>query len=343
MTGLVSNLKIVSATEENAHDWATIYLEGLKSCKWMSRYLSKQQLTLKKVEQIFLRQIQEQEPKDQFLIGYIDNTPVGIIQFTTYWIPTASKILTHFPLVHPRFQRRGVGKSLVRVGVKNALAKGDINVWSEGWSKDKRELAVYEAFYQAIGFEKKSNRLELCCLLREFDENILPEKKELQVVHSNKMSDELVEVISKAYSNSQDQLHILTNFRDKALTRKFLEKSIEDFGKAGFEINSSIFKFQGEICAGLLTGTSKEKGIILEVGVIQKFRRKRIGLQIVSSSLLSMQAQGIKEVVLGVDANNKAAINLYEKLGFQKSWYGQLLQLENKQKLGIDNTLVDEK
>lgn len=335
MTNLLSNLKIIPATEDTADDWATIYLEGLQSCKWMSRYLSKQQLSLKKVTQIFLRQIHEQEPKEQFLIAYLEDSPVGIIQFADYWTPKASKIVSHSPLVHPRFQRRGVGKALVREGVKNAFKQGDVYVWSEGWSKDKRELAVYEAFYQAIGFKKISDRLELCCLLSEFNENILPEKKPIQVMHSNKISDELVTVISKAYSHSQDQLHRLTDFDNKTLTRKFLEKNVENFGKAGFEIRGSIYKWQGEICAGLLIGTAKEKGIILEVGVVPKFRRKKIGLQIVGSALLFMRAQGIKEVVLGVDANNKAAINLYDKLGFKKSWYGQLLRLESRRKLGM--------
>jgi ribosomal protein S18 acetylase RimI-like enzyme len=48
-----------------------------------------------------------------------------------------------------------------------------------------------------------------------------------------------------------------------------------------------------------------------------------------------MKNQGVKEIILGVDSENLPAIKLYEKLGFEKTWFGVLMLLEEKEKLGI--------
>ena len=84
-----------------------------------------------------------------------------------------------------------------------------------------------------------------------------------------------------------------------------------------------------------MTATSRKKGMILEIGVIPKYRKLKIAQNLITNYIIQMKNQGIKEIVLGVDHENVPAINLYEKLGFKKTWFGVLMLLEDKEKLGL--------
>ena len=69
---------------------------------------------------------------------------------------------------------------------------------------------------------------------------------------------------------------------------------------------------------------SKLVGWIDDVYVLPKFRHRGIGKKLVVECLNKMKAAGVEAVTLQVLTENKAAIKLYEKLGFKTYRYGMI-------------------
>ncbi len=331
------NLQIFSASEEHADDWTEIFLKGMKSCRWMKKYLTRQNITEYDVKMSFLQDLKNKTADELLLIAYVDDFPAGIIRFDSYFIPGASKIISHFPLLHPRYQRKGIGKELVKQGILSAYKDGNNDIWSESWALNKKEINIYRSFYEKIGFESKSFRLEMSCSISSFNDKKNEVRNDIEIISSNKISTEMIDMISQSYGESKDVLHEIEKLGDPLITKSFLNRTKESFESLGFVVNCLIAKYQGNLCAGLLTATTKNKGMILEIGVLPEYRSKRIAWHMISQYLSKMKKQSISEVVLGVDESNTPAIKLYEKLGFRQIWFGHLMLLVDKTKLGLNN------
>lgn len=324
-----------NATIAHAADWAKIFIKGMKNCQWMTRYFKEQNFSELDVSISIAQDINKKSDAELFLIAYISDKPIGIIRFDEYWVPGATKILSHFPLILPKFQRKGIGRLLVKEGFQQAFAKGFSECWTECWSMDKREISLYQKFYEKIGFRKKSDRLEMNCALEHINIENKIDLKGLRTKSRQEVTSELVKAISTSYGSSLDKLHTIEHLDKPEITKHFLEKTRKTVENIGFTIQCIVAKYEKELCAGLMTATSKNKGMILEIGVIPKYRKLKIAQSLITNYIIQMKNQGIKEIVLGVDHENLPAINLYEKLGFKKTWFGILMLLEDKEKLGL--------
>jgi len=72
---------------------------------------------------------------------------------------------------------------------------------------------------------------------------------------------------------------------------------------------------------------SRLVGAIHDVYVLSEFRGRGIGKKLIIECLNRMKAAGAKLVRLQVLTENKAAIELYEKLGFKTYRYGMIKQI----------------
>jgi Acetyltransferases len=62
-----------------------------------------------------------------------------------------------------------------------------------------------------------------------------------------------------------------------------------------------------------------KKGHVVSIAVLENYRRRGIGKQLLLSSMQKMrEAYGAEEVYLEVRVSNYPAISLYEKLGYRK-------------------------
>jgi len=328
-------ITIKHATQVHANDWASIFIKGMKNCRWMTRYLKEQNISELDVSISISQDISRKADAELFLIAYIGDKPIGIIRFDEYWVPGAVKIISHFPLVLPKFQRKGIGKLLVREGILQAYANGFSDCWTECWSKDKREISIYQTFYEKIGFQKKSDRLEMMCSLEEIKIENEITLKGLKLNTKHEVTSSLVNAISNSYGDSLDKLHEIERLDNPKITEYFLKKTKETVENIGFSVQCIVAKYNQKLCAGLMTATSKNRGMILEIGVISKYRQLKIAQKMITDYITQMKNQGIKEITLGVDKENIPAIKLYEKLGFKETWFGVLMLLEDKEKLRI--------
>jgi ribosomal protein S18 acetylase RimI-like enzyme len=327
---------IKKATPDDAEDWARIFIKGMNNCRWMTRYIKEQNISELDVEISITQDMNKRAEAEIFLMAFFLEKPIGIIRFDEYWVPGAVKILSHFPLVLPKFQRKGIGKLLVKEGILQAKAKGFSDCWTECWSMDKREINLYQTFYEKIGFQRKSDRLEMRCSLEQTNiEKDIP-LKGLKTRSKHDVTSNLVKAISSSYGDSLDKLHTLENLNDPKNTKHFLDKTKETVEKVGFRVQCIIAKYERKLCAGLMTATSRNRGMILEIGVMPEFRKLKIAQSMIIDYMIQMKNQGVKEIVLGVDKENIPAIKLYEKLGFEKTWFGVIMFLEEREKLGLE-------
>ncbi len=330
------NLRIVPLANDSIEDWSRVFLKGMKSFRWMLRYLRDLNITEVDVEHSIKEDLAHKKESEQFLIAYLDNIPVGIIRLDEYWIVNSIKVLSHFPLVLPRFQGRNIGRALVLEGVKNAFRKGFDSVWSECWSKDNREIKVYNSFYEKCGFISKSNRYEMSCLIQKMDFDNIVINDTITINTSHEITNDLILSISKAYAKSEDRLHSIEKLGDKENAKIFLNRTKRIFEELGYSLESFIAYDNNNPCAGLLTATTNKSGIILEIGVIPEFRKMKLAQTLIIKYLKKLQKKDISEVILGVDESNLPAIDLYEKLGFRITWKGNVMLLEDKKKLGLE-------
>nr|NHJ85758.1 GNAT family N-acetyltransferase [Asgard group archaeon] len=287
------------------------------------------------IEISFIEDVNNKNPNDILLLAYYNKIPVGIIRLEEYWLPNTMKILSHFPLVVPRYQRCGIGSLLVKEALLRAQERGFSNIWAECWSKDKREIAVYQTFYDKIGFINESNRLEMNCNLDRFKSKNFTEKQELNKTISSELSDEFVETMSSSYAVSKDKLHALENLGDPSICRGFLLKTQSIFDRIGLDVKFILSKFEEQNCAAMMVASSKYKGMVLEIGVLPDFRKMRVGQTLIVDYLTELKNKNCKEVILGVDEENIPAVALYAKLGFQQTWFGSMFLLHDYEKLGL--------
>lgn len=336
MTNRKKKFKIVPLTSKLAEDWAEVFLEGMKNCQWTMKYLLKQKITKYDVTLSIIEDINSRSAQEQFLIAYYQGIPAGIIRLDSYYIPNSNKILSHFPLIKNRFQRKGIGKTLVKEGIKNTQGIEEKSIWHESWSLNQKEIDEYEAFYEKIGFKTKSNRMEMACNLESVPKKQLKKQFRIKEEISNIISDEFITLISESYKKSKDRLHQIENLGNYEIAKGFLQKTETSFDTTGFNVEYRTAYLSDQQCGGLMTATEKEKGMILEIGVLPEFRAQNIATALITNYLKEMKGKEVKEISLGVDKENIPAIKLYEKFNFKPTWQGKIMKLENWEKLGLD-------
>jgi len=98
-----------------------------------------------------------------------------------------------------------------------------------------------------------------------------------------------------------------------------------------------VAKSKDKIVGFALAGVPREPsldvaefvGSLNDVYVLPEFRRKGIGKKLSNHCLKKMKDMGVKTVRLTVLSENKAAVRLYEQLGFKVYRYGMLKPFEH--------------
>ncbi|MEM0021033.1 MAG: ribosomal protein S18-alanine N-acetyltransferase [Fervidicoccaceae archaeon] len=99
---------------------------------------------------------------------------------------------------------------------------------------------------------------------------------------------------------------------------------LDNWGKAFFvaEVEGKIVGYimnRIETGLGYIRKLIVKKGHVVSIGVLEGYRRRGIGEELMRRGMSSMRDDyGAKEVYLEVRVSNDPAIRLYEKLGFRK-------------------------
>ncbi|MEA2071151.1 MAG: GNAT family N-acetyltransferase [Asgard group archaeon] len=322
---------IRDATITDADDWTEVFLKGIGCCPWMKSYLQEREISATDVTLSFIEDIQIKDSKEIFLIAYNHKIPIGIIRLDEYWFPKQMKIVSHYPLIIPEYQKQGIGKQLVMKGIHKAKKEKCETIWAECWSKDYGEVVEYRTFYQKVGFKNKSNRYEMQLDISTYK----PQQKnnpELTIEKTTKLTKKMIAIISTAYAQSEDRLHKIEQLGKTNIARKFLKKTLEIYKEAGYKVTIYIAKIEKQLAGVLLTASKGKQGSIMEIGVAPEFRGQQIATNLIQIFLKEAVHNNLTSITLGVDKTNSAALKLYKKFGFVKSWYGTILRFEKDRK-----------
>lgn len=137
---------------------------------------------------------------------------------------------------------------------------------------------------------------------------------------SEARQEEAAELIAHSYSGHIDS-QINDQYRSTAGARRFLLNIIQYpgcgsfFGPASFV---AIDRYTQKTCGLCLTSLVSERtGHITQLCVAPEHRGSGLGRQLLRHSLLALAAHGANRTSLTVTSENREAIGLYERMGFQ--------------------------
>ncbi|MEM2081076.1 MAG: ribosomal protein S18-alanine N-acetyltransferase [Candidatus Bathyarchaeia archaeon] len=125
-----------------------------------------------------------------------------------------------------------------------------------------------------------------------------------------KIEDATIRLLDKLYDIEKQC------FEQEAFTRQYLAYLLTDYNTVGLvaRVNSEIAGF-AIACIDIERSTLF--GHILTVNVVPAYRRKGIAQKLLREIEALLRAKGIKKCRLEVREDNIAALNLYQKLGYE--------------------------
>ena len=166
----------------------------------------------------------------------------------------------------------------------------------------EKEEAIAE--FESLGFEEIDDCYEMeYKMIQPFE---VSDKIQFNKVNREKIQDFLC-LAKEFLSDSPDVM--------LSQTLKFASELPKEFLDAYCNIEEFYFINKGEQTIGIINFNSKT-GRISNVGIAPAHRRKGYGEQAIKFALNKLLENNIKQAYLRVHVKNKAAMKLYEKIGF---------------------------
>ena len=210
-------------------------------------------------------------------------------------------------VVHPDARRNGIGKALVQAAL-DRTRDSRIRLWAHG------ELSSAYGLSENLGFEKSRELWQMRRSLfapfpkAQFSPEIVIRAFEIDVDENN-----WLELNSQVFADHPEQ---------GRMTREDLDVRMSEawFDPTGFLIATRDGKMVGyhwtKVHGGQGTHGHSEIGEIYVLGVAPSERGTGLARALSIRGLEHLRSQGLPAAMLYVDADNTAAIGLYESLGF---------------------------
>lgn len=235
-------------------------------------------------------------------------------------------VLPWHPGVIPDRRCEGVGEALITEVSKCVKARGAEKVtFTLKYSCDSPESGAWlDNLYRGCGFvQTRPKGLQMLADLTRIEPLGSSVNSELEITGRENLDiDDLVAYTLRAFaSDPEDRADFgwdpLTTTWEGA--RKFFDRTISGEKWRSPPQFFRVAWLGGEPVgfAGSLSMRSDDtRGIVGPVGVFPEHRRRGIGTAVVLSSLDILREHGFKYAYLGTSVDNKRAIGLYEKIGF---------------------------
>jgi ribosomal protein S18 acetylase RimI-like enzyme len=232
-----------------------------------------------------------------------------------HWTKSMAYLLSWHPLVIP--PNPGVSQKLVRECIKRAGSSGRdrMEVFLMNLTDGYREYAAKCAeIYHAAGMKRGQEWTFMKADLTNLD---FPMRELPDTMHARSLveisNDELWPSYDLAFSNGGDR-------RYENQTKEQRRENFDTFfsRKALYDADASLVLFDGEtIIAFVKIDITKEGTYVHGVGVIPEYRKQGIGKFVLGSSLQRASENNHKKMMLEVDIENQAAVELYKSVGFK--------------------------
>ncbi len=219
--------------------------------------------------------------------------------------------------VHPEQRRRGIGRTIFDENLRRARDRGreePADATVVGQTMVDQDQAGNLRLVEAAGFEA----VRWFFLMRRPDledipETTLPDGIELRPVQPDQ---------HRAIIAAEDEA-----FRDHWGSRGMTEEDFQiTFGRRQLDTDLWVVAWDGDEVAGVVQNwiwpeenetLGVQRGWLEHISVRRPWRRRGLARAITAESLLRLRAAGMRDAMLGVDADNpNGALGLYQSLGF---------------------------
>jgi mycothiol synthase len=292
---LVADLMNASSAADGVQDYVT--------ADWVRNYLS---------------QAADFDPRRDVLFAEIDDVPVALVRVRTRLLDDGTLLLIDTGSMLPAWRRKGLGRALQR------------------WAEDRlREIAaqhpatgsrVFRSFaadseagtlalLRAAGYEVVRHGFEMA---RSFDEPIpdlpLPAGVEVRPVKPEQHR-QIYTAINEAFRDHWSHTELTDDDYRRWIADPAFQPHLWQVAWAGDEVAGMVLNF---IDRDYNEEFKRLRGWTDPICVRRPWRKQGLAKALLARSMRLLQAQGMTEAGLGVDAQNpNGALQLYESLGFR--------------------------
>lgn len=127
-------------------------------------------------------------------------------------------------------------------------------------------------------------------------------------------------VVYQSYRESADR-RLCLDYQSSSGCYRFMRNLIGNPGCGRFNAETSLVATSaGDSVEGVLIASniSSENGMIPQLSVRPEFQRRGLGTRLIQEHFRLARGQGLRTVSLSVSEDNRDALRLYERLGFQR-------------------------
>jgi GNAT superfamily N-acetyltransferase len=239
-----------------------------------------------------------------------------------------ANLLSWHPLVIP--PNSTLSQQLVRECIQHTAASGRerMEVLLLNLTSEYRDYAVQcGAIYQAAGMVRESEWQSMEANLQQLDFALpdIPEMLRLRPL-TEISKEELWPSFDAAFSHG-----VVQHFARQSTAQR--RENYEAIFHQGLSLDAaaSLALVDGETIVGFVqVETTAGEAYVVSMGVIPAYRRQGLGRYMLGTSMHRAAANRHQKMVLHVDSENRAALGLYQSLGFQGINQGWLVYLWEK-------------
>lgn len=302
--------------EAYVHIWNETY----KTCSWFEKHGPIKIEDAKKI----IEERTKESPTYSLVLAEMNGKIVGFVESMIRDVEIGY-IESYKPCVLPKFRQQNIENMLLKAAIYH-LRENGAKVVKFSTMGFKRDVMSYINLYKDMGFQiwrqaqsmRRSLGTPIPKLHLEIPINILT-AKDLTV-------DAFVDFFSKCFRDSQDR-DAAKIASDVNRTKRFIQSLWNREGER-HDPECWIAAFLLHDFAGFAIAQVQEnEGLIAEVGVAPRFRRKKIGTFLTLEAMQRLKKHSLKQVYLGVDIQNIAAISLYQNLSFRRIENYEIIEL----------------
>jgi mycothiol synthase len=294
---LIADLMNASSAADGVEDFVTV--------EWVKNYLS---------------QATDFDPQRDVLLAEVTGVPVALARVRTRLLDEGTLVLIDRGSVLPAWRRKGLGRAL------------------QHWAEDRlRAIAALHPaagshVFRSFAADTEAGTMALLCaagyevvrygfeMARSFDEPIpdllMPEGVEVRSVTVEQYH-QVFAAMNEAFRDHWGHSEATEDDYQRWVNSPSFQPHLWQVGWAGDEVAGTVLNF---IDREYNEEFKRLRGWTEDICVRRPWRRQGLAKALIARSMRLLQAQGMTEAGLGVDADNpNGALCLYESLGYRET------------------------
>jgi ribosomal-protein-alanine N-acetyltransferase len=267
------------------------------------------------------RGLEEYSKDDSAMIIQARDSETGVLQgYLTFYVgfPGIAFIDPWNPMILPGDNERAVAETMIE-RCKGHARESEIERLEAQFNRLDDSLRPLQKkqseWYLACDFYRVTEEAFMMANLERVEAPWLDEPKGFELRPLSETDNEDIrDPFFETFLNTKNGLFVDLSQKQQIVSFDWWFNRSKPFNN---EASNVIFK-NNDLAAFVVARPSENEIYIGPVGVHPEFRQRGLGKFLMITALNALKRQGVKKVNLEVDLENKAAYNLYSKLGFEE-------------------------